>query len=157
MLTRGKHIKLILKREQGSAIVAAPIIILIVIYLTCFFIDLADAFIKASDVNQAIALAAASSTTEISKSKFYNYGQIAINNGLAYSQAATEIQSALPSQVRLDTPIRLVTNGDTDCIRASVNITLPLPLLPEYSRTIAYSDSSSAIAKGAGISIPPTC
>lgn len=157
MLTQERHNNFILRNEHGAAIVVAPVITLIVVYLICFFIDLADAFIKASDVNQAIALAAASSTTKISKSEFYKFGRIAINNDLAYAEANAEIQSYLPSNVTLDAPIRLFTNGNSDCIRASVTITLPLPLLPETSRTISYSDSSSAIARGSGTSIPPKC
>lgn len=144
-------------KERGGAIVTGPIIILIVIYLTGFFVDLADGFIKASDIDQTLALAAASATTSISKPQFYQHGQIDIATGTAYSIALSQIKTSLPTDVRLTSPVDFVAKGAADCIRAKVTITLPFPLLPFESKNISYTDSSSALAKGSGTQLPPTC
>lgn len=144
-------------KEHGSAIFLAPMLILMVVYLMGFLLDLGDALTKASDLDQSVEMAAASATTQVSKSSFYETGSIKLNSSDAYLVASSELQNSLPAETQLIKPVTVVTTGPADCVRGTVSIRLPFTLIPGSSDRVTYSTSSAAIAKGVSTSTVPSC
>lgn len=145
------------QQERGSAIFIAPMLILLSVYLMGFLLDLGDALTKATDLDQSVEMAAASATTQISRSSFYETGSISLNAADAYLLASSEIRSSLPSETKLIKPITVVTLGPTDCVRGTISIQLPFRLIPGSPGIVTYSASSVAIAKGVSTASVPNC
>lgn len=143
--------------ETGSAIFAAPVLMLMVVYLTGFFVDLGDAFTKADNLDQALALAAASATTQISQAAFYQSGEVALDASRAQEVASARLSSTMADGTALEAVPKIIIAGPAVCIRAREEIRLPFALVPGQSSIVTYSSSSSAIARGYSSNEVPKC
>lgn len=145
------------KEETGSSIFVAPVLMLIIVYLTGFSIDLGDAFTKADNLDQALALSAASATTQISKAAFYQNGVVSLDRSRAQATANTYLSSAMAQGSTLVSSPKIIVQGAAICIRAREEIRLPFALVPGTRSIVTYSSSSSAIAKGYSSNAVPIC
>lgn len=143
--------------DTGSAIFLAPLLIVVMAYLTGFFIDLGDAMTKADGFDQSLSLAAAAGSTQVSASDFYRNGLVVLNQSAAQQAASTQVENTLPHGTRLIGDPSVVVSQGAICVRASERIKLPFSLVPGISPYISYSASSSAIARGSASTVAPTC
>ena len=143
--------------DWGSAIFLAPLLIVIMAYLTGFFVDLGDAMTKADGFDQSLSLAAAAGSTQVSATEFYRHGLMVLNPSTAQNAAITQIETTLPQGTTLIGSPSVVVSQGAICIRASERIKLPFSLVPGISPYISYSSSSSAFARGSATKMAPTC
>lgn len=143
--------------DRGSAIFLAPLLIVIMAYLTGFFIDLGDAMTKADGFDQALSLAAAAGSTQVSATEFYRDGLVVLNPSSAQEAAISQVETTLPQGTRLIGGPSVIVSQGAICVRASERIKLPFSLVPGISPYISYSSSSSAIARESATTMAPTC
>ncbi len=142
---------------DGSAIFLTPLLIVVMAYLTGFFVDLGTGITKADGLDQSLSLAAAAASTQVSASKFYQSGLVALDQASSTTVAIAQLQSTMPKGASLDALPSVVVSGGAVCVRASEKIKMPFTLLPGVSSEITYSSSSSAIARGSDTKTAPGC
>ncbi len=142
---------------DGSAIFLAPLLIVVMAYLTGFFVDLGTGITKADGLDQSLSLAAAAASTQVSASEFYQSGLISLDQASSTNVAIAQLQSTMPKGTSLDGSPSVVVSGGAVCVRASEKIRMPFTLFPGISPEITYSSSSSAIARGSDTKTAPGC
>lgn len=142
---------------EGSAIFLAPVLLLMMAYLSAFLVNIGDAITKADGLDQSLSLAAAAASTQVSAQSFYEDGVIVLNPSDSTKVADLQIASTIPAGTTLVGSPSVITVGGGVCVRATELIELPFKLVPGLGSSISYSDSSSAIARGSGTRSAPTC
>lgn len=153
ILNRASHPK----DGQGSAIFLAPLLVLMMVYLTGFFVDLGDGFAKADGLDQALSLSAAAASTQVSASEFYRDGLVVLDPDSSQKSALSRLITSIPKGAVLEIPPSVTVAGGAVCVRATEQIKMPFSLIPGLSPYLSYSSSSSAIAKGSATNIAPKC
>ena len=143
--------------SRGSAIFLAPLLLLMMVYLTGFFVDLGDGFSKADGLDQALSLSAAAASTQVSAGKFYRDGLVVLDPVSSQESALSRLITSMPKGTVLENPPSVAVSGGAVCVRATELIKMPFALIPGVSRYLRYSSSSSAIAKGSDTSVAPGC
>lgn len=145
------------QHEAGSAIFLMPAVSLMIIYLTGFLVDLGTVLAKADGLNQVLSLSAASATTQISASAFFDNGKVVLNPANAEQVAVRQMVSAMPKGTLLEGAPRIRVQGGAICVRATELIGLPFRLSPTSGTTIAFTSTASALAKGSTSATAPNC
>ena len=143
--------------DRGSAIFLGPLLVVVIAYLTGFFVDLGDAMTKADGFDQSLSLAAAAGSTQVSATEFYRSGLMVLNPSTAQRAAISQVETTLPHGTRLIGGPSIIVSQGAICIRANELIKLPFSLVPGMSPYVSYSSSSSAIARGSATVTAPTC
>lgn len=143
--------------DDGSALILAPLLLLLIVYMTGFFIDLAYVFAKAGGFDQTLALAAASGSTQISESAFYQKGLLVLDPVSAKITAISQLEKSMPARAALTGIPEVIVDGGGICISASEIVRLPFLLGVDANPDITYTSRASAIAKGSSTDVPPIC